>query len=691
MRHALLKATLALMIALSLPIAADEGMWLFTNPPLEALRARYKFEPDRAWLEHLQKASVRFNNGGSGSFISPDGLAMTNHHVASDVIQKLSTKEKDYMATGFHARTREEELRAHDLELNVLMEIEDVTARVRAAVQAGLDPAAAQKARQAVLNTIEKESLDKTGMRSDVVTLYNGGQYHLYRYKRYTDVRLVFAPERAIAFLGGDPDNFEFPRYNLDVAFFRAYENGKPAKIEHYLNWSRTGAKEGDLVFVSGHPGRTERMGTVRQLQFLRDLDYPMRLNMIRRREVLLRSYADSGTENARRVQDDLLYYQNSRKARTGMLAGLQDASVMNEKRAQEAKLREAVAQKPELARSIGDPWESVAASIRAAQPLLVEQFLLERGTAFDSQLFDIARTLVRLAEELAKPNPERLREYGESRLESLRQQLFSEAPVYSELEIVKLSDSLTMMTEMLGAEHELVKKILDGKSPRERAAALIEQSKLADVAVRKKLAEGGKEAVRQSQDAMIALALLVDPAARAIRKQWEESVDEPQRQAYGKIADARFQIFGTSVYPDATFTLRLAFGQVKEYTERGRQIPFATTLGGAFEHADAHQQREPFAMPKSWLDAKSRMKLDTPFNFVSTPDIIGGNSGSPVVNRQGELVGIIFDGNIYSLVLDFLYTTEQARAIAVHSAGILEALRGVYKADALVKELTLK
>jgi hypothetical protein len=674
---------------LAAPSAADEGMWLFNNPPRQLLKERYKFDPTDKWLDHVQKASVRLSSGGSGSFVSPDGLVMTNHHVGSECLQKLSTPEKDYLETGFHAKARDQEVKCHDLELNVLMSIEDVTDRVNAAVKPGLDAAEAHRARRAVINTIEKESLDKTGLRSDVVTLYQGGQYHLYRYKKYTDVRLVFAPEKDIAFFGGDPDNFEFPRYDLDVCFFRAYEDDKPAKIEHYLKWSKGGAKDGELVFVSGHPGRTDRLDTVAHLKFLRDLDFPLRLNVIRRREVLLKTYADKSSENARRAQDELFTYQNSRKARLGMLAGLQDPSVMGSKKSDEKALRDKVAADPKLRESYAGAWGRVAEALEAWKPIYRQHYLLERGIGFNSELFGFARTLVRLAEESQKPNADRLPEYAEAGLESLRQQLFSEAPIYDDFETVKLADSLGMIVEMGGADNEVVKKVLAGKSPQERAAELVRGTRLKDVAVRKKLAEGGPAAIKASDDPMIALALQVDGPARRVRRAYEEKVEEPMRQAYGQIAQARFAAYGSGVYPDATFTLRLAFGTVKGYEEAGKKVPSATTLGGAYKHAEAHGSRPPFALPKSWLERKDRLALDTPFNFVSTADIIGGNSGSPVINRDAELVGIIFDGNIQSLVLDFIYTDEQARAVSVHSAGILEALRKVYDAEALVAELT--
>jgi len=669
---------------------ADEGMWLFNQPPRKQLKEKYGFDPSDAWLDHLQRSAVRFNSGGSGSFVSAGGLVMTNHHVGADCLQKLSTADKDLIKTGFHARTPQEEIKCVDLELNVLMSIEDVTDRVNAAVKPGMDAGAAQLARRAVRNTIEKESLDKTGLRSDVVTLFQGGRYNLYRYKKYTDVRLVFAPEKDIAFFGGDPDNFEYPRYDLDICFFRVYEDGKPIKPPHHLSWSKAGATDEELIFVAGHPGRTDRLNTVAHLEFLRDRVFPNSLNTIRRREVVLRTYSDKGLENARRAQDELFGYQNSRKARLGGLAGLQDPAIMEAKRKAEARLRQAVSSNPKL-QDARDAWDQVTAALAAWNQIYVDYELYERSAAFNSELFAIARSLVRLGDESAKPNAERLREYAEAGLDSLKQQLFSEAPIYADLETVKLTDSLSYLLERGGADNPLVKQIMAAMSPSSRAAELVNGSKLADVEVRKKLAEGGKQAIDASDDPMIALARLVDAPSRKVRKTYEDKVEEPLRQSYAKIAKARFAVEGENTYPDATFTLRLAYGQVKGYTQQGEQMPPWTTLGGTYPHAVEHGSVPPFELPARWLKDKDKLNLDTPYNFVSTADIIGGNSGSPVVNRAGEVVGIIFDGNLQSLVLDFVYSDVQARAISVHSAAIIEALRKVYEANELADELTGK
>ena len=671
----------------------DEGMWLFSNPPTKIFKEKYGFQPDQAWFEHLQRSSVRFNSGGSGSFVSSNGLVLTNHHVGADALQKLSSKDKNYLAEGFYAKTQEQEVKCVDLELNVLMSTEDVTDRINAAVPKHGTSAESEKARRAIMNTIEQESTEKTGLRSDVVTLYNGGQYHLYRYKKYTDVRLVFAPEEDAAFFGGDPDNFEYPRYDLDICFMRVYENGKPAKIEHYLQWAPAGAGypfagDGELIFVSGHPGKTDRLDTVAHLDYIRDLSLPAILNWLMRNEVLLVNYSQRSDENARRAREELFGVQNSRKAQIGRLAGLQDPAVMAAKQAAEKVLRDAVAADASLHGSAGSAWNDVAAALKTLRTIRKNLLLLEEGWAFHCHQFLIARTLVRMAEEDGKPNADRLREYRKSNRESLEQMLFSAAPIYDDLEMLKLADGLSMFITEAGADNDLVVKVLNGKSPRDRAAELVQGSRLKDVAMRRELAQGGKAGIAASKDPMVRLALLVDGPARKARRTREEQVDEPLQQAYAKIAKARFAVSGTEVYPDATFTLRLSFGVVKGYNELGQLQPPWTTLGGAYKHSAEHQNREPFNLPKRWLKGKGQLDLDTPLNFVSTADIIGGNSGSPVVNRKGQFVGIIFDGNLESLVWDFVYTDKVGRALAVHSAAIEETLRKLYDAGALADEL---
>ena len=677
----------ALTLMTTISVNADEGMWLFNNPPRERLKEKYGFDVTDQWLEHVQKASIRFNSGGSGSFVSPDGLVMSNHHVGADCLQKLSDAEHNYCRDGFHARSLDEEKPCHDLELNVLMNIEDVTDRVNAAVKPAMPDQEAFMARRGAMAEIEKESLDKTGLRSDVVTLYQGGQYHLYQFKKYTDVRLVFAPEQQSAFFGGDPDNFEYPRYDLDICFFRAYEDGKPAKVEHYLKWSKAGAAENELVLVSGHPGRTSRLFTVAELEYLRDHRLPYALQRLHNLEVTFSAFSARSAENARRAKDDLFGVQNSRKALGGELAGILDPSLMQKKVSDERRLRGLVASDPQL-KEAADAWSR----IEQAQNTIADHAriynLLEAGHGFAGNLFGIARTILRATEEKPKANKDRLREFGQAGLESLEFRLFSEEPIYEDLEELKLENSLTWLVTQLGYSNPLVQKVLADKSPRERAAELVRGTKVQDVSVRKQLYTGGEAAVRAAKDPMIELARLIDPEARAVRKILE-SETEAKQQAHARIGKARFAVQGTSGYPDATFTLRLAYGAVKGYQEGGKHIPSQTTIAGLYERAAEHNHRPPFDLPARWVERKDRLDLSTPFNFVNDADIIGGNSGSPVINRNAELVGIIFDGNIHSLVLDVIYTDEQARAVSVHSQGIMEALRKVYDANDVADELT--
>jgi hypothetical protein len=666
--------------------SADEGMWLFNQPPRAWLREHHQFDATDAWLEHLQKSSVRFNSGGSGSFVSEEGLLISNHHVGADALQKLSTPEKNYLRDGFYAKTAGEEVKCLDLELNVLQSIEDVTARVNAAVPKSAEAATAFAARRRIIAEIEKESLDKTGLRSDVVTLWQGGAYHLYRFKRYTDVRLVFAPEAQTAFYGGDPDNFEFPRFDLDICLFRAYENNQPAKVAHYLKFSPTGAKDGELVFVSGHPGRTSRLLTMAELEYLRDQGLPQRLSSLKRLEVLLEAWSARSEENSRRAKDELFGIKNSRKALDGRLAGLLDPELMGAKAKAEAAFREKLKSSAENEEALA-AYDRITAATQRIASQAKRQGLLEGGGGFASDSFGLARTLLRAGDERAKPNGERLREFAESGKASLELGLFSEKPIYLDLELLTLTDSLTYLAGQLGANDPLVREVLQGKSPRDRAVELLQGTKVREVAFRKKLYEGGASAVSAAKDPMIELARAIDTEARALRKVAEEQ-GEIKQQSQAAIARARNALLGTAGYPDATFTLRLSFGVIRGYEEDGKPVPALTTMAGLYGRSQEMKNRPPFDLPPLWQKRKSRLNLATPYNFVSTCDIIGGNSGSPVVNRAGEFVGIIFDGNLQSLPWDYAFSERQGRATSVHSAAIMEALNKVYGVKELAREL---
>lgn len=669
-----------LMMFTSSRLQSDEGMWLFNDLPIETLKSKHGFEPSDTWTEHIMKASVRFNVGGSASFISSSGLVLTNHHVASDTLYKLSDEKNNYLDNGFLAKSLDQELKAPDLELNQLVSIEDVTERVQRAVRPEMTTQEAVVARRKINAEIEKESLDATGLRSDVVTLFGGGRYHLYRYKKYTDVRLVWAPESSIAFFGGDADNFEYPRYNLDACIFRVYENDKPAKIEHFLSWSSKPLDDGELIFVSGNPGRTNRIFTVAALEYLRDHRMPHMLNTLRRREISLQQFGLRGVEQARRAKDDLFSIQNSRKAYLGMLGGLQDPAVMQAKRQDEAEFLKVVGADASL--------QSAAQAVEAIQKIQVRKAaILGKNVAQTSQLFRIARTIVELVAEDQKPSGERLPEYADAGRESLEQQLYTTAPIYGDLEQHILADSLSQMLEARGADNALCQKAMQGKNPADRAGQLVAGTRLFDVEYRRSLVAGGPDAVSDSQDQLIQLASILDDDNRHYRK-IEDDLAEEERQAYAKIAEANFKIKGTSSYPDATFTLRLAFGTVSGYEQAGKKIAAWTTIGGAFDHEAAHIGQKDFSLPRSWKEKKGSMNSDVQFNFVSTADIIGGNSGSPVVNRQGQLVGLIFDGNIQSLTSNYMYDDRQMRATSVTAASIEHAIRNVYNAAQLADQL---
>ncbi len=682
-------------VALSLAglAVADEGMWLFNHPPTQKIKAKYNFTLTPQWLDHTRLSSVRFNNGGSGSFVSADGLTFTNHHVAQTCLYGLSTKERDLYKTGFYAKTQADEAKCPDLELNVLVGIEDVTDKVNAGITPAMPAAEVGTRQRANMSTIEADCAKSTGLRCDVVTLYSGGVYDLYKYKKYTDVRLVFAPEFQTAFFGGDPDNFEYPRYDLDITFFRVYENDKPAKLDNFLKWSQAGVKDGELVFVSGHPGSTGRLLTMAQLEFLRDESYPMALDFLARRIKLLEQYSAQSAEQARQAQEDFFGYQNSFKAIKGYQSGLLDKALMAKKAADEQKMKAAVLNDPKKKQEFGDPWGAIAQSMSAEKTFFVPLTLLDRRSAGD--LVRYARTIVRGAEERQKPNAERLREFRESALPSVEQNLFAANPVYKPLNVLFLADWLQELKQKLPND-PAVRQTLNSKDPSALAREIVDNSKLDDPAVRKELWQGGQKALDASTDPMIAFIKIIDPEARKYRKEYDDKVDAVERRQGAVLAKIRFAQEGTSVPPDATFTLRLSYGTVEGFIEDGRgsvapkgaHVPYFTTMGGAFDHAAKHNFKPPYDLAESWIKAKPQLKLNTALNFISTPDIIGGNSGSPVVNEKDEVVGIIFDGNIQSLPWRFVYEDVIGRSVSVDARGIVEALRTIYHADRVVDEL---
>lgn len=681
----LIEVFLAGLVLLAAPLLADEGMYTYDAPPLRQLHERHGFAPSPEWLERLRLASVRFMDGGSGAFVSSDGLILTNHHVGLQCIQNLSAPGRDYVTQGFYAPTRAEEAACPGYEVNVLVAIEDVGARVRGAVRSEMSDAQAAEARRAAIAAIESACHAASGRRCDVVTLYQGAEFHLYAYEVHTDVRLVFAPEQQAAMFGGDPDNFTFPRHDLDIAFFRAYRDGRPVRPAAFLPWSREGAREGELLFVSGHPGSTHRLHTLAQLEAERDRIQPLAIADREARLAALRAYSARGDGQRREALADVYGYENSLKARRGRLVALRDAAALARLAERERELRERVAADPELARLAGDAWEAIA---RAQQHAAGRAPELEYVGFAGSRLLEHAATIVRYVEETAKPNGERLEEYVDANLASLRNELYSPAPISAGLEEATLAAQLEQARRELGADHAFVEAALAGRSPEETARAAIVGTRLFDPAARRALVEGGPRALAASQDPMLALARRIDPLAREVRRFQEQVVDAVVTRTGERIARARFAVYGKTQPPDATFTLRLGFGVVKGYPAEGTEVQPFTTLYGLVDRALGFGNREPWRLAPRFAAARGRLALETPLNFVTTHDTIGGHSGSPVVDRDGAFVGVVFDGNIHSLAWDYYYTDERARTVCVDARGIAETLRGVYGAEALLAEL---
>ena len=680
-----------LIVATSLGLSAacafaGEGMWTPDNLPVAQLQAKYNFTPAAEWVTRAQRAAVRIAGGCSASFVSPTGLVLTNHHCVNSCVQQLSTADKDFIKTGFYAKESKDEIKCPEIELNRLDAISDVTARVKKATE-GKSGAEYSKSEKAVKSDIEKECVgaDKQHTRCDVVSLYHGGVYDVYKYHRYQDVRLVFAPELAIAFFGGDPDNFNFPRYDLDMGVLRAYEGDKPAVVKDFFPFSKAGAEDGELTITVGNPGGTDRQLTISELETVRDVDTVNRLLQLSEARGVIEQFRSQGAEQSRIAQSDLFGIENSYKALYGRLQALLDPEVFNFKRKQEAELRDYVNADPARKAKYGAAWDEIAKAQTTYRNMHVELTFIEYGRGFNSKYFSYARALVRGADERKKPNAERLREFTESALPAQEQRLFSTAPVYPEFEKVKLTLALTKLREWLGADDPFVKQVLGKEAPEALAQKWIAGTGLGDAALRKTLWNDEGDAVAKSNDPFIVLARSIDAKSRAIRKHYEDEVESVIDKNSELIAAARFEKYGTSVYPDATFTQRFSFGEVKGWQVKGKFVQPFTDIAGAFARATGF---DPFALPQTWLDAKSQLNMQQRFDFVTTNDIIGGNSGSPMINRNGEIVGLVFDGNIESLGGDYWFDERVNRTVAVHSGAILEALRKVYKADRIAAEL---
>ncbi len=657
-------------------------MWTFDAPPLEYWKARYGFAPDQAWLDHVRLASVRLPICSS-SFVSSEGLVMTNHHCGRECITTVSPPDTSYQRTGFVARTLAEEKKCPGLYVDQLQSTEDVTSRVRGKGTASATAGQVAQ-REAAIQEIENQCQQQTGDVCQVVTLYQGGRYSLYRYKRFSDVRLVMAPEEGISFFGGDPDNFTYPRYDLDLTLLRVYENGAPKKTEHFFKWSATGAKEGDLVFVIGNPGSTGRLLTLAQMEYLRDVTYPAQLAQVKRNIAIYQELVGQGDEARRRWENQLFYAQNSFKAISGYQAGLLDSAIMVKKRKFEDDFRARVNRDPKLRARYGDAWNRIALALKEQRTLAVKSRFYGFGA---SQLLSMAGVLVRLPEESALPDSARLPAYRGDGLEKARQVVQAPVPIDKEVEKATLAAQLTAARKELPAADPYLNAVLQGRSPEVAAEALIEKTTLADPAARKALLDGGAQAVRASDDPLVVVARKIAPLSRAVamRNQRLESTASANAE---RIGQALYAAYGTSLPPDATFTLRISDGEVQGYPMNGTKASYKTTFYGLYARSADFDDQPPFQLPGRWKAARDRLDLTTPMDFVTTNDIIGGNSGSPVINQNAEVVGLIFDGNIESLPNRFIFTDEVARSVAVHSRGITEALRKVYDAGRVADEL---
>lgn len=664
-------------------------MWTFDYPPLDWFKEAYGFTPDQAWLDDVRMSAIRFANYCSASFVSEDGLVMTNHHCARESVDNINQPGENLNETGFYATGLDDERKVPGLYVDQLVQIRDVTAEVLAAMDKAETDADKLTARDNAIKEIEEKAGAESKLQADVVTFYNGGKYSLYLYKRYTDVRAVFVPEMKLGFFGGDEDNFTYPRYTYDCSFFRVYdENGTPLKTRHYYKWSKAGAKEGEPVFVVGNPGSTNRLNTTEQLEFNRDVQYPYIAGLLNARVEVLNAYAEKHPEKRDAMITEVFSMANSQKAYNGQLAGLRDDRLMQRRRVFDREFKAAVMARPDLAAKYGHVWGEIAQSSAKMREIAPDLLALRSIPILASEYLSKASALARYAYEMAKPEADRPKSYQGRTADLTRRALgkFSQPDLVME-ELV-LTRQLAMMKRWLGEDDPIIKTALRGERCDVAARRLMAQTVLKDSVVLAQLVDGLPGSLEQSNDVFIAMARMMVPRADAAQKSARESQARDQVNE-GLLGRALFDVYGTAIPPDATFSLRIADGVVKGFEYNGTKAPSHTTFYGMYDRNASFEGQNSWSLPEKWLNPPKEFNLATPLNFVSTNDIIGGNSGSPMINRNKEVVGLIFDGNIESLPGDFIFAEDaNNRTVSVHSSAMVEALRHIYKAQRIADEL---
>lgn len=666
-------------------LSADEGMWTFDNIPTSEIYQKYRVKINKAQLQKIRLSSVRLNNGGSGSFVSPAGLVLTNHHVALSQLQKLSNEKTDLIKNGFYARTLAEEIACPDLEMNVLISYEDVTTKVLTQINPKNPPSKQVEQKNEIFARLKKQSFATTGLRSDIVTLYNGGEYWLYRYKQYTDIKLVMAPNLQLAFFGGNEDNFQYPRYSLDFAFFRVYENGKPLESKNYLSWSRFDITEKDPLFVSGHPGRTSRQKTLYEITFLRDRLIPAYMAYLKKKEDIYHSYLQKHPEDRMKLNSHIFMIENAKKSFQGQWQALQEPEMIAKKKQQQDILQKFLKTNPKLKREIGNPWQKIRLTIDKKSLRINDFFYTGSG---GSRMAGYAILFMLYAQEMQKPDHKRLRAFQQVAQRSLQLKLLSPAPIYPDIEQFIFQKNLQLAQNVLGKDHPYIKLALRDKPAKLIAELLFSKSQIHRLEFRKKLFSSGPNAILKSRDPFLLWAAGVASFRRKFHQWQEKTIDIVLKEEGNHLTKLRFAKYGKEIYPDATFSLRFSYGQALGYQTKTGRIPFRTTFYGLVNRSLAFGQQKPYHLPKIFLDNLSKLDLATPLNIISNNDITGGNSGSPVLNKNFEITGLVFDGNYYSHGWDYAYSDEKGRCVLLSTRAIIETLAKLYRATPLIKEI---